>query len=374
MKLKFFCILIILQVMIACQTFPELGNPTSITPIIIENLPSNTPLPSATYFTFTPSPTQETTGTLPSTSTPTKITVTPTSASIPEITLLFTGVIVPARCVQAALDKNGNPDYPYEEVKELLAGADLAIGTFNATMSDQVEHTGCLTTWQLVGSPDNADALGRAGFDAMGVATNHIKDCGLMKSWCDTTFFDTLSHLNRVGIKTVGAGENLEAALKPIVFEIEGVKFGIVSLGDSKMSETVFAQVDHPGIAPLTEENIKTALESARAVSDVVIAMPHWGSEDIIIPNWIQREQAQILVREGADLVVGNHTHVVQAIQTIDDVQVFYGLGNFVFDQPWSEQTKKGKIAKVIFTGREIKTFTEIPIYIKNSSQPDLVR
>jgi len=310
MKLKLFCISIILQTVIACQTFPYAGNPTVISPTIMESTPSATPLISTPYSTFTPYPTQITTATLTPSLTPTVISKTATSTSIPEITLLFTGVIVPARCVQAALDINGNPDYPYEEVKDIISGADLAIGTFNATMSDKVEHTGCLTTWQLVGRPDNADALGRAGFDAMSVATNHIKDCGLMKSWCDTTFFDTLYHLKRVGIKTVGAGENLEAALQPIVFDIKGVKFGIVSLGDSKMSETVFARDDHPGIAHLTEENIKTALEFAHTVADVVIAMPHWGSEDIIIPNWIQREQAQILVREGADLIVGSHTHV----------------------------------------------------------------
>jgi poly-gamma-glutamate capsule biosynthesis protein CapA/YwtB (metallophosphatase superfamily) len=363
MKLKLFCISIILQTVIACQTFPYAGNPTVISPTIMESTPSATPLISTPYSTFTPYPTQITTATLTPSLTPTVISKTATSTSIPEITLLFTGVIVPARCVQAALDNNGNPDYPYEEVKDIISGADLAIGTFNATMSDKVEHTGCLTTWQLVGSPDNADALGRAGFDAMSVATNHIKDCGLMKSWCDTTFFDTLYHLKRVGIKTVGAGENLEAALQPIVFDIKGVKFGIVSLGDSKMSETVFARDDHPGIAHLTEENIKTALEFAHTVADVVIAMPHWGSEDIIIPNWIQREQAQILVREGADLIVGNHTHVVQAIQTIDEVQVFYGLGNFVFDQGLRDH-RQGVILLVTFKGEKYVEYKLIPTHV----------
>ena len=46
---------------------------------------------------------------------------------------------------------------------------------------------------------------------------------------------------------------------------------------------------------------------------------------------------ARELAGEGhaADLVVGNHTHVVQGTQMIDGVQVFYGLGNFVFDQDW---------------------------------------
>ena len=291
-------------------------------------------------------------------------TLAPTSTPTPQITtLLFTGVIVPARCVQAALDANGNPDHPYEEVRHVIQSADLAIGTFNATMSDQVEHTGCAKTYQLVGSPANADAMARAGFDVMSVATNHIKDCGLMKSWCDYAFFDTLDNLRRVGIQPVGAGEDLEQALQPVVVTVNGVRYGIVSLGDSKLSETVFAAEGHPGIARLTEENIKAALAAARQVADVVIAMPHWGSEDNGIPSWVQREQAQMLVSAGADLVVGNHTHVVQAIQELDGVPVFYGLGNFVFDQDLRDH-RQGVILVVKFLGTQYLGYELIPTHV----------
>ena len=144
--------------------------------------------------------------------------------------------------------------------------------------------------------------------------------------------------------------------------EIKGVRFGIVSLGDSKMSETVFAADNHPGIAKLNQENLETAIESAREVADVVVAMPHWGSEDITIPNWIQREQAQQLVDAGADLVVGNHTHVVQAIQTIDGIQVFYGLGNFVFDQGLRDH-RQGAILLVKFEGDRYLGYEMIPTH-----------
>jgi poly-gamma-glutamate capsule biosynthesis protein CapA/YwtB (metallophosphatase superfamily) len=282
---------------------------------------------------------------------------------LPLTTLLFTGVIVPARCVQAALDEKGDPDYPYEEVRELIQAADLAVGTFNATMSDQVEHTGCNWTYQLVGSPQNADALAWAGFDVMSVATNHIKDCGLMKSWCDYTFFDTLNNLRRVGILPVGGGENLVQALKPVVVTVNGVRFGFVSLGDSKMNEIVFATQDNPGIAYLNEENIKLAVRAARAQADVVIALPHWGSEDIILPNWWQREQARWLVEAGADLVVGNHTHVVQAIAELDGVQVFYGLGNFVFDQGLRDH-RQGVILLATFKGTQYVGYKLIPTHV----------
>jgi poly-gamma-glutamate synthesis protein (capsule biosynthesis protein) len=205
--------------------------------------------------------------------------------------------------------------------------------------------------------------MARAGFDVMSVATNHIKDCGLMKSWCDYAFFDTLDNLRRVGILPVGAGEDLEQALQPVVVTVNGVRYGFVSLGDSKLSETVFAAEGHPGIARLTEENIQAALAAARHIADVVIALPHWGSEDNRIPNWIQRQQAQMLVSAGADLVVGNHTHVVQAIQELDGVPVFYGLGNFVFDQDLRDH-RQGVILLVRFLGTQYLGYELIPTHV----------
>lgn len=323
---------------------------------------NQTPQPAALpTLGLTPTPT------LPPTQLPTSTLTEPTQTAAPTqepvTRLVFTGIIVPARCVQARLDEIGDPDYPYEEVQPILSDADLSIGSFNATMSDKVVHTGCVWTYQLVGSPDNADALARAGFDIMSVATNHIKDCGLLKSWCDETFFDTLEHLNRVGIQTVGAGENLSKALEPIVVTINGIRFAFVSLGDSKLSETVFAADDHPGIARLTEENMRLALDKAHQMADVVIALPHWGPEDELLPNWIQRGQARYIVEAGADLVVGNHTHVVQAYQVIEEIPVFYGLGNFVFDQGLRDH-RQGVILVVTFIGNKYAGFEMIPTHV----------
>ena len=127
-------------------------------------------------------------------------------------------------------------------------------------MSDRVVQTGCARTFQLVGRANNAAAAQRAGFDLMSVATNHIKDCGKMKSWCDFALLDTLDNLQQAGIQTVGAGKDLAEALQPVVFTVNGVRFGFVSLGDRKMDENVFAGADYPGIARLTPENIQQAM------------------------------------------------------------------------------------------------------------------
>jgi poly-gamma-glutamate synthesis protein (capsule biosynthesis protein) len=275
--------------------------------------------------------------------------------------LLFTGVIVPARCVQAAIDASGDSDYPYAEVRKLISQAGLAVGTLNATISDYPPRTGCVPTYVLVGSAENADALARAGFDLMSVATNHIKNCGLSNCG-DRAFFDTLENLRRVGILPVGAGENLAEAMQPVVVQLNGVRFGFVSLG--QLEPLAFAGEATPGIAILDEANLRAAIAAARQAADVVIAMPHWGPEDAATPNWSQRELARIAVEAGADLVVGNHTHVVQAVQEIDGVMVFYGLGNFVFDQNQDREHQQGVILQATFAGRRFAGYELIPTHV----------
>lgn len=285
-------------------------------------------------------------------------TTSPTPTAPPLITLVFTGQIVPARCVQAAIDERGNADYIYAGVLDLLQPADLTIGALNATLSDVAPQTGCVETFVLVGSPDNADALARAGFDVISVATNHIKNCGFT-SCGDQAFIQTLDNLRRVGILPVGAGMNHAEALQPVVVEVKGVRFGFVSLG--QIEPLAFAGDDTPGIAILNEDNLRAAIRAARAISDVVIALPHWGPEYSHHPNPSQLALAEVAAQAGADLIVGNHTHYIQAFGEVGGIPVFYGLGNFVFDQTQERERQQSLIVRVYFQGAEYLGYELFP-------------
>lgn len=345
---------ILTMLLVACQSASAVsGLATTFTPF--QPALSATLAPTPTHTPIHP------TVTITQTSFPSS-TPTFTNTPIPRTTLLFTGVIVPARCVQAAIDaNNGNADYIFDEVRQVIQNADVAVGTFNATMSDYAPRTGCKFTYVLVGGSSNADALERAGFDVMSVATNHIKNCGIGDCG-NRAFFDTLENLHRVGIRPVGAGANLEEAMQPVVINIHGVRYGIVSLG---MVETMaFADEDIPGIAVLNDENLRSAIAATRQISDVVIVMPHWGPEDSPDPNSYQLDFAQVAVDAGADLVVGNHTHVVQAIQEINNIKVFYGLGNFVFDQSWDLAHQQGIMLLVTYEGTRLVEYELIPTHV----------
>jgi len=341
-------------------------------PAMIENTPASSPTktlphtlaasPTADSATATPLPPTGTLASPPS--------ETPAASPTPEpptTTLLFSGAIVPGRCVQAAIDERGNADFLYEDVRDLISAADIAVGTLNASLSDYPPRTGCVQTFVLVGGSNNADALANAGFDVMSVATNHIKNCGL--STCgDRAFLDTLDNLQRVGILPVGAGLNLQEAMQPVVIVRNGIRFGFVSLGE--IESLAFAGENTPGIAPLPRDfdeagqNLRSAIAAAREIADVVIAMPHWGSDYSGAPNYRQLHFDQVAVEAGADLVIGNHPHVIQGMREIGGVPVFYSLGSFVFDQDWSRETQQGILVVVTFRGVEISDYQIIPVHI----------
>jgi poly-gamma-glutamate capsule biosynthesis protein CapA/YwtB (metallophosphatase superfamily) len=356
----FLFLLVAIFTLIACR-LPAPENP----PETVQELPvlfTAEPTPARLTPTISPTPTSSSVRVEPSPA----ATLTPSATPIPSISLLFTGIIVPARCVQAAIDERDDPDFPYEEVRGLIRRANLAVGTLNATLTDYSPRTGCVSTFVLVGGASNAPAMARAGFDVMSVATNHIKNCALSNCG-DRAFFDTLENLRKAGISPVGAGANHDEAMRPVIVDLKGVRFGIVSLG--QIEPMAFATEDQPGIAVLNDENLRQAIHDARREADVVIVMPHWGPEYSPNPNPYQRHFAQVAVEAGADLVVGNHTHVVQAIQEINGVPVFYGLGNFIFDQTWSQETQQSVILIVHFEGAHYRDYELIPVNVDGTGR-----
>jgi poly-gamma-glutamate capsule biosynthesis protein CapA/YwtB (metallophosphatase superfamily) len=350
----------------ACQRIAT-AQPTAVVQTPIPPTASSTATSVATREpTLTPTPIPPTPIT-PSLEPTLEATFTATVEPITE--LLFTGAIVPGRCVQAAIDERGNADFLYESVRSITQKANITIGTLNAALSDYPPHTGCIQTFVLVGGSENADAMAAAGFDVMSVATNHIKNCGLFDCG-ERAFFDTLANLERVGIQAVGAGQYLDQALEPVVVVENGIRFGFVSLGEIEPS--AFASKTTPGIAELTDQNLQQAIADAKEIADVVIALPHWGSDYSFTPNYRQLHFAEVAVDAGADLVIGNHAHVIQGMKEINGIPVFYGLGSFIFDQDWSLETQQGIIVRILFKGQDFHRYDVIPVHIDGDGHVQL--
>jgi hypothetical protein len=215
---------IILLCLVACGPAVAVADPIpgTATPLPPpENSP--TPLPSVVPPTIAPTATA-----IPPTSTALPITTAPppSATPLPAIELLFTGDINPGRCVYFKAKAAGDMRLPYLGVAPLLQAADLAIGSLDGTLSDHNPVPPCVETHRnLLGPAEMAEGLQFAVYDVITVATNHAKDCGLVRGCVNESFLDTLANLRSVGIAPAGGGANLAEAMSPAVLTVRGVRF-----------------------------------------------------------------------------------------------------------------------------------------------------
>ncbi|OGO50517.1 MAG: hypothetical protein A2148_01080 [Chloroflexi bacterium RBG_16_68_14] len=288
--------------------------------------------------------------------------------SSPEpIILRATGDIIPARCVYAKQQEYGDFRHAFLELGPWLAQADLTVGSLDASLSDAGAPFGCVETFSLLAPAASVEGLALAGFDVVTVATNHVKDCG--QSACgDQAFFDTLANLRAAGISPVGGGADLAEARRPAVVTVQDVRFAF--LGYDEIAPYYHAGPGVPGTAPLDEVYLREDVAAAQQQADVVVVLPQWGVEYTADPTFGQQALAAAAVAAGADLIVGNHPHWVQAAELIDGAFVAYALGNFVFDQDWSVPTMQGVVLEAAFHGPHLKGVRYHPIRVGADFQP----
>ena len=134
---------------------------------------------------------------------------------------------------------------------------------------------------------------------------------------------------------------------------VGGVRVAI--LGYDTIARSYAATATRPGSAQLSAAAVKADVAAARrAGADVVIVFPHWGTEYDPTPFGGQQRLARACIDAGADLVIGNHAHWAGAMETYKGKPIWYALGNFVFDQTWSEPTMEGITLELTFRGADL--------------------
>jgi hypothetical protein len=251
------------------------------------------------------------------------------------------------------------------EVREYLRGADLTLANFENPVLENATYHPEATTFN--GDLRLLPILNQGGIDGVTLGNNHILDAGF------PGLEETLGHLQDAGISHAGAGMDLDDSREPMVFEVGGMKIGVLSYLGVPNYEWSWATEDFPGTAPLQEEVMREDIERLRPEVDLLIVMPHWGIEYIAEPEPEQVELAHAAMDAGADLVVGDHAHWPKGIEMYGGKPIFYGTGNFLFDQSWSEETSTGIFADVILYEDRAIQARPVPFIILDRSQPNFL-
>ncbi|MBA3779045.1 MAG: CapA family protein [Chloroflexi bacterium] len=248
-------------------------------------------------------------------------------------------------------------------MRRLLRGADLAFANLESPVDDEfVYHTEGVV---FTADPRLLRGVDRAGFDYLSMGNNHIRDAGA------DGIEETRKALDRLGIKHGGAGQNLAQARRTAIVQTHGLQIAVISCDG--FDPASHATAERSGAAPCETKVITDQVRKAHDDADMVIVWPSWGNEYQATPSDLQREQADAWLGAGADIVIGNGAHWAAGMEEIDGKLAFYALGNFVFDQMWSEPTMEGMVLELTFDGRRLRQAWLHPTIVIDQAQPNFL-
>ncbi|MEK7658070.1 MAG: CapA family protein [Patescibacteria group bacterium] len=284
-----------------------------------------------------------------------------------EINIVFVGDIMLGRGVENIWRKYGDSRFSFLKIAGEINRADLAFGNLEGPISERGTNHKIKYSFRF--ASETVDGLKFAGFDVLSLANNHIFD------WGRDAIEDTVSILKTNGIESVGAGKDYLEANNPVIKEIGDIKIAFFAYSNLEPNAQVFeATKDKAGRSSFDSERIKEEIYAVKQleIADIVIVSFHWGEEYQQRSNKKQQEIGRSLVESGADLIVGHHPHVVQEIERYKNGWIAYSLGNFIFDQNFSEETMKGLLLKVKIQNKKIIEVEPIEVKINDSFQPEI--
>lgn len=276
------------------------------------------------------------------------------------VRLLFTGDIMLSRSVGTRMSAKGDYGYPARKVTDFFRGADVVAVNLEGPMSNEGVRSG--SEYSFRADPRAVETLNLLNASVAALANNHMWDYGR------AAMVDTIEILSGNGISPVGAGDNAQVANTPAIREAGGMKFYFFSY-TNLYPKSLEAGENSPGISSFIPEKAYGEIQIIKSADprNVVIVLFHWGEEYEPHPNAYQRETAHALVDAGADMVVGHHPHVVQDTEEYQGKHIFYSLGNFIFDQYFSEETMRGLVVEAVAENGKI---TSVKLW-QNSLNPE---
>ena len=276
------------------------------------------------------------------------------TATDQDVTIVMVGDILlhtPVEETAMAEDGTYNFDFIFEKLKKDISSADIAIVNQEVIIGGQ--ELG-VSGYPSFNAPYQiGDALVEAGFDVVCHGTNHALDKGkrgllnCCKYWRE----------QHPEITVVGINETEDAYNNIDIVEEKGIKIAILNYTYGTNGIPQPKGMPH-AVDMLDKDKVERDLKFAEENADFTIVCPHWGTEYNLGVDKSQKYWTEIFRKNGADLVLGTHSHVIEPIEMLEDVGigitnnhgdgdmlVYYSLGNFV---NWTSGKGKGVANRMV--------------------------
>ncbi len=281
------------------------------------------------------------------------------------VNLILVGDIMLSRLVGKKMELLNNFTFPFLKISDILQSVDLVFGNLEGPISSGGKNQGSIYSFRA--SPRVVEGLSFANFRVLSLANNHIWDYG------KAALLDTLKILRENNILSVGVGENFDKANELVIKEIRGNKIGFLAYTDLS-SNSLEAGEGYPGISDFDLKKVIKKISEIKASStiDIIFVSLHWGEEYAGVVKEKQREIAKDLIDAGADVIIGHHPHVVQEFEEYKNGLIFYSLGNFIFDQNFSDETMSGYIINMKIFNKKISKWEVFETKINKDFQVEM--
>lgn len=277
------------------------------------------------------------------------------------------GELIPARDVLNRKREKGT-DFLYNlaNIRHLFEEADISSAILENPIAGHPQpdcHNGCFS---FIGDEDFKLSLQDAGIDVVSFG-NHIGDKG------KDALAQTLANLDEVGVLHTGLSlNNQDEASMGAVKQTQNLKFGFLGYddvayyywaGENRWGSARYSFRDENGVQSTDFEKLKADIERLENEVDVLVAMTSWGEREYVnYASERQREVAHFMIENGVDIIVASHQHWVSEIEFYQGKPIYYGLGNLLFDQTHTEETRQSAAVKFYFYGDKIVSFDYVPM------------
>jgi poly-gamma-glutamate synthesis protein (capsule biosynthesis protein) len=267
------------------------------------------------------------------------------------IKILFLGDLMFDRYIRQTMDRRGE-DFVFEKVKKIFEGNDLIVGNLEGPITENKSLSvdskiGERNNYFFTFDPKVANLLARENIKLVSLGNNHISNFGqegiestkkYLKEARVEYFGDSKSENERISTQKIGN------------FNIVFVNYNQFSAGEKQK----------------VLEDIARAKNSK---ADLIILYTHWGTEFKTLPDDNIKNLAHNFIDAGADLVIGSHPHVVQTKEEYKGKTIYYSLGNFIFDQYFEPNTKRGLAVQIEINAKKEILFKEFSVKMEGSGQ-----
>lgn len=268
------------------------------------------------------------------------------------VEILAVGDIMLSRTVGEIMEKRKNWKWPFLFVAPYLKSADFIMGNLETPISTQGKAQ--FKSYVFRANPKAIDGLKESNFKLLSLANNHCGDYGT------EAYFETQKLLKDNGLDWVGY-DLKENGFTFKKYVIKGQKLAIVAY--SEIMNIPLVNVN------LGKKKLLAEIKNLKQTGYLVFLLIHFGEEYQEHSNKHQQTLARFFIDNGVNVIMGSHPHVVQEIENYKKGYIAYSLGNFIFDQMFSDQTKRGLLLKIVIKNGTISKVVPVPIFISNSLQ-----